>query len=51
MKRVTSSSRGNLAAHAGPPSPDALAKRFFILAMLGVLACVGLIIALMSTST
>jgi hypothetical protein len=47
MNAVISASRRRLAAH-DPPSPDSLARRFFLLAMLGVAACVGLIVALMS---
>jgi hypothetical protein len=30
------------------PNPDELARRFFDLAILGVLTCIGVIIALMS---
>jgi hypothetical protein len=45
---IVPSSRATAPGHGGAPSPDDLAKRFFILAMLGVAACVSVIIALMT---
>ncbi len=47
MNAVSSAARRRLVAHE-PPTPDSLARRFFLLAMFGVVACVGLIVALMS---
>jgi len=47
MNHVISASPRSLVARDQPPSPDSLAKRFFMWAMLGVVACVGAIVALM----
>ena len=47
MNHVIPVSRRSLIAHDQPPSPDSLAKRFFVLAILGVITCIGAIVMLM----
>jgi hypothetical protein len=47
MNAVPSTRPSPLATHE-PPSPDSLAKRLFVLAMLGVFAYCGVILVLMS---
>ncbi|HMI93582.1 MAG TPA: hypothetical protein VK509_19550 [Polyangiales bacterium] len=51
MNDIVSSSGATAPAHGGAPSPDDLAKRFFILAILGVAACVSVIIGLLSLTS
>jgi hypothetical protein len=48
MSDGTSTSQATATAHDVPPTADSLAKRFFILTMLGVFAYISIIVTLMS---